>query len=50
MPDETNIAPGSQDPIFKEQPREKSFPTAAVSIAAVVVVIAEAVAEEDDNF
>jgi hypothetical protein len=40
MPEQTNISPGSRDPLFKEQPREKSFPTAAVSIAAVVVVIA----------
>ena len=42
MPDERNISsgPGSRDPLFKEQPREKSFPTAAVAVAAVVVVIA----------
>jgi hypothetical protein len=41
MPEQTNISPGSgsRDPLFKEQPREKSFPTAAVSIAAVVVVV-----------
>jgi len=45
MPDETNISPSSPgprdplgDPLFKEQPREKSFPTAAVAIAAVVVI------------
>jgi hypothetical protein len=43
MPEPTNISSGStgsQDPLFREQPREKSFPTAAVSIAAVVAVIA----------
>jgi len=47
MPDETNISPDNKgsrdplaDPLFKEPVREKSFPTAAVSIAAVVVVIA----------
>ncbi len=46
MPDETNISSGnkgSRDPlagsVFGKPPREKSFPTAAVSIAAVVVVI-----------
>jgi len=42
MPDETNISSGdkgSRDPLFKEPVREKSFPTAAVSIAAVVVVV-----------
>ena len=39
MPEQTNISPGSRDPLFKEQPREKSFPTAAVAVAAVVVVI-----------
>ena len=41
MPEQTNISSGSgsRDPLFKEQPREKSFPTAAVSIAAVVVVV-----------
>ena len=50
MPEPTNISSGStdssgkgplgNDPLFREPPREKSFPTAAVSIAAVVVVIA----------
>jgi hypothetical protein len=42
MPDETNISPssGSRDPLFKERPREKSFPTSAFAVAAVVVVIA----------
>lgn len=46
MPDERNISPNSGagaskgDPLFKEQPQEKSFPTAAVAIAAIVVVIA----------
>lgn len=46
MPEPTNFSSGSResrdplgDPLFKEPPREKSFPTAAVSIAAVVVVI-----------
>jgi hypothetical protein len=47
MPDETNIpssaggakGPGG-DPLFREQPKEKNFPTAAFAIAAVVVVIA----------
>ncbi len=44
MPEPTNISPDSfpsgNDPLFREQPREKSFPTAAVAVAAVVVVIA----------
>jgi hypothetical protein len=47
MPDETNISSGSggaggpaRDPMFREQPREKAFPSAAVAVAAVVVVIA----------
>jgi hypothetical protein len=43
MPEPTKFSSGStgsQDPLFREQPRERSFPTAAVSIAAVVVVIA----------
>ena len=41
MPEPTNISSGQSgnDPLFREPPREKSFPTAAVSIAAVVVVI-----------
>lgn len=42
MPEPTNISPGtsgSRDPLFREQPREKSFPTAAVTIAAAVVVV-----------
>lgn len=46
MPEQTNFSPGTEgprephgEPVFREQPREKSFPTAAVSIAAVVVVI-----------
>jgi hypothetical protein len=45
MPEQTNLPPGTKDsdpvgnPLFTEPPREKSFPTAAVSIAAVVVVI-----------
>lgn len=41
MPDPTNFSGSkeSRDPLFREQPREKSFPTAAVSIAAAVVVI-----------
>ena len=43
MPDETKISSsstGSRDPLFQEPPRERSFPTAAVSIAAAVIVIA----------
>lgn len=42
MPEPTKFSTGSgsPDPLFKEPPREKSFPTAAVAIAAVVVVIA----------
>ena len=50
MPEPTNIssgktkpsekAPLGNDPLFREPQQEKSFPTAAVSIAAVVVVIA----------
>ena len=46
MSEQTNFSSGSGgsrdplgDPLFKEQPQGKSFPTAAVSIAAVVVVI-----------
>jgi hypothetical protein len=44
MPEPKNISsdstkPSGNDPLFKEPPREKSFPTAAVSIAAVVVVV-----------
>src|SRR5581483_11723940 len=46
MPEPTNISPDPKDsresqtdPLFREPVREKSFPTAAVSIAAVVVVI-----------
>jgi hypothetical protein len=45
MPEPTNISssstnPSGKDPLFREPPREKNFPTAAVSIAALVVVIA----------
>jgi hypothetical protein len=41
MPEQTNFSSGSgsRDPLFNEQPREKSFPTAAAAVAAVVVVI-----------
>ena len=42
MPEQTNFSPGSKDsrdPLFAERPQEKSFPTAAVTVAAVVVVI-----------
>jgi hypothetical protein len=43
MPDETNISSSStnssgKEPLFREPPPEKSFPTAAVAIAVVVVI------------
>lgn len=50
MPEQTNFPQDSKgsrgaqgDPLFREPVREKSFPTAAVSIAAVVVVVIVAV-------